>query len=73
MSKRNHANGDEVRAALAQAASERILVLDGAMGTDDPGSQSSTKRPISAAQRFADWPRMTCKRQQRSSDPVATR
>ncbi|MGL5116881.1 MAG: methionine synthase, partial [Beijerinckiaceae bacterium] len=34
MSKHNHANGAEVRAALATAAKERILVLDGAMGTE---------------------------------------
>ncbi len=34
MSKHNHANGAEVRAALAAAARERILVLDGAMGTE---------------------------------------
>lgn len=26
-------DGEEVRAALTQAASERILILDGAMGT----------------------------------------
>jgi 5-methyltetrahydrofolate--homocysteine methyltransferase len=34
MPKHNHANGAEVRAALAAAARERILVLDGAMGTE---------------------------------------
>jgi 5-methyltetrahydrofolate--homocysteine methyltransferase len=34
MPKHNHANGQEVRAALAAAAKERILVLDGAMGTE---------------------------------------
>jgi 5-methyltetrahydrofolate--homocysteine methyltransferase len=34
MSKHNHADGAEIRAALAAAAQERILVLDGAMGTE---------------------------------------
>jgi 5-methyltetrahydrofolate--homocysteine methyltransferase len=34
MPKHNHANGAEVRSALAAAARERILILDGAMGTE---------------------------------------
>ncbi len=34
MPKHSHANGPEVRAALIAAARERILVLDGAMGTE---------------------------------------
>ncbi|MCA3565134.1 MAG: methionine synthase [Methylocystis sp.] len=34
MSKHNHANGAEIRAALTSAARERILILDGAMGTE---------------------------------------
>jgi 5-methyltetrahydrofolate--homocysteine methyltransferase len=34
MPKHNHANGADVRAALTSAAQERILVLDGAMGTE---------------------------------------
>src|SRR5690606_9796659 len=47
------ANGDEVRAALSRAAAERILILDGAMGTmiqalklDEAGYRG---------ERFADW------------------
>ncbi len=49
------AHGDEVRAALTRAAAERILILDGAMGTmiqalklDEAGYRG---------ERFADWHR----------------
>ena len=53
MSKHNHANGAEVRAALAQAASERILVLDGAMGTEIQDRKFS--EADFRGERFAGW------------------
>jgi 5-methyltetrahydrofolate--homocysteine methyltransferase len=53
MSKHTHANGAEVRAALTAAARERILILDGAMGTE------IQNRTFSEAdfrgERFANW------------------
>jgi 5-methyltetrahydrofolate--homocysteine methyltransferase len=53
MSKHNHANGAEVRAALIAAAKDRILILDGAMGTeiqDRKFSESDFR-----SERFKDW------------------
>uniref|UniRef100_UPI0035B355CE homocysteine S-methyltransferase family protein n=1 Tax=Devosia sp. TaxID=1871048 RepID=UPI0035B355CE len=47
--------GDEVRVALSRAAAERILILDGAMGT-----MIQARRFDEAAyrgERFRDWPR----------------
>ncbi len=47
-------NGDEIRAALTAAARERILVLDGAMGTMIQGHRFSEEQ--FRGERFADWP-----------------
>lgn len=46
-------NGDEVRAALTQAARERILILDGAMGTMIQGLKFD--EAAYRGERFADW------------------
>ena len=47
--------GAEVRAALEAAARERILVLDGAMGTMIQGHRFTEEQ--FRGERFADWPR----------------
>ena len=47
--------GAEVRAALKAAAAERILVLDGAMGTMIQGHRFTEEQ--FRGERFADWPR----------------
>ena len=47
--------GAEVRAALTAAARERILVLDGAMGTMIQGHRFTEEQ--FRGDRFADWPR----------------
>ena len=49
------AKGAEVRAALQAAAAERILVLDGAMGTMIQGHRFTEEQ--FRGTRFADWPR----------------
>ncbi len=46
--------GAEVRAALKAAAAERILVLDGAMGTMIQGHRFTEEQ--FRGERFADWP-----------------
>lgn len=46
-------NGEEVRAALTQAASERILILDGAMGTMI--QQLKLDEAAYRGERFKDW------------------
>lgn len=46
-------NGEEVRAALTQAASERILILDGAMGTMI--QQLKLDEAAYRGERFTDW------------------
>ena len=46
-------NGADIRAALAAAASERILVLDGAMGTEIQNRKFSEED--FRAERFKDW------------------
>ncbi len=46
--------GDDVREALTEAARERILVLDGAMGTMIQGHRFTEEQFRGA--RFADWP-----------------
>jgi len=48
-----HADGADVRSALAAAAKERILVLDGAMGTEIQDRKFSEAE--FRAERFADW------------------
>jgi 5-methyltetrahydrofolate--homocysteine methyltransferase len=53
MSKHNHANGNDVRKAIMTAAKERILVLDGAMGTEIQDRKFSEEDFRSA--RFKDW------------------
>ena len=47
-------NGAEIRQALLEAARERILVLDGAMGTMIQGYKFSEEQ--FRGERFADWP-----------------
>ena len=47
-------NGAEIRAALTKAAAERILVLDGAMGTMIQGYRFTEEQ--FRGERFADWP-----------------
>ncbi|MCA0407161.1 MAG: homocysteine S-methyltransferase family protein, partial [Proteobacteria bacterium] len=47
------ANGAEIRAALLKAASERILVLDGAMGTELQNRKFEEEHFRAA--RFKDW------------------
>ena len=46
--------GDEIREALTAAARERILVLDGAMGTMIQGHRFTEEQ--FRGERFADWP-----------------
>jgi 5-methyltetrahydrofolate--homocysteine methyltransferase len=46
-------NGEEVRAALTQAAAERILILDGAMGTMI--QQLKLDEAAYRGERFKDW------------------
>jgi 5-methyltetrahydrofolate--homocysteine methyltransferase len=53
MSKHNHANGNDVRTAIMAAAKERILVLDGAMGTEIQDRKFSEEDFRS--ERFKDW------------------
>ena len=48
-------NGEEIRAALTAAARERILVLDGAMGTMIQTHRFTEEQ--FRGDRFADWPR----------------
>ncbi len=47
-------NGDDIREALARAARDRILVLDGAMGTMIQGHRFTEEQ--FRGERFADWP-----------------
>ena len=47
-------NGDEIRAALTEAARGRILVLDGAMGTMIQGHRFTEAQ--FRGERFKDWP-----------------
>ncbi len=47
-------NGDEIRHALTEAARQKILVLDGAMGTMIQGHRFSEAQ--FRGERFADWP-----------------
>jgi 5-methyltetrahydrofolate--homocysteine methyltransferase len=53
MPKHSHADGREVRAALLAAAEERILVLDGAMGTEIQDRKFS--EADFRGERFKDW------------------
>ena len=46
--------GDDIREALTEAARERILVLDGAMGTMIQGHRFTEEQ--FRGERFADWP-----------------
>jgi 5-methyltetrahydrofolate--homocysteine methyltransferase len=53
MTQHHHANGAEVRTALTAAAKERILVLDGAMGTEIQNRKFS--EADFRAERFKGW------------------